>query len=71
MITDKGPINYAPLYLMYTVIISTEIQYTVTTYNVGRRFVRLNDNLKSLLDANNSSNDNAIGYFRKFSETGK
>ncbi|KAK9295232.1 hypothetical protein QLX08_010378 [Tetragonisca angustula] len=69
MITDKGPINYAPLYLMYTVIISTEIQYTVATYNVGRRFVRLNDNLKSLLDASNSSNDNAIGYFRKFSET--
>ena len=72
MITDKGPINYAPLYLMYTVIISTEIQYTVATYNVGRRFVRLNDNLKSLLDAaSNGSNDNAIGYFRKFSETGK
>ncbi|KAK1116530.1 hypothetical protein K0M31_018992 [Melipona bicolor] len=69
MITDKGPINYAPLYLMYTVIISTEIQYTVATYNVGRRFVRLNDNLKSLLDASNSSNDNAINYFRKFSET--
>lgn len=69
MITDKGPINYAPLYLMYTVIISTEIQYTVATYNVGRRFVRLNDNLKSLLDA--SSNDNTIDYFRKFSETGK
>ncbi|CAD1478279.1 unnamed protein product, partial [Heterotrigona itama] len=69
MITDKGPINYAPLYLMYTVIICTEIQYTVATYNVGRRFVRLNDNLKSLLDASSGSNDNAIGYFRKFSET--
>ncbi|XP_076684665.1 gustatory receptor for sugar taste 43a [Andrena cerasifolii] len=50
MFTDKGPINYAPLYFMYIVIISTEIQYTVSTYNVGQRFVRLNNRLKNLLD---------------------
>ncbi|XP_060829887.1 gustatory receptor for sugar taste 43a-like isoform X1 [Bombus pascuorum] len=68
-ITDKGPINYAPLYVMYTVIISAEIQYSVATYNIGQRFVRLNSSLKSMLDANNSNNDDAIGYFRKFSET--
>ncbi|XP_050597291.1 gustatory receptor for sugar taste 43a-like [Bombus affinis] len=67
-LTDKGPINYAPLYVMYTVIISTEIQYSVATYNIGQRFVRLNSSLKSMLDTNNSNNDDAIGYFRKFSE---
>lgn len=54
---------------MYTVIISAEIQYSVATYNIGQRFVRLNSSLKSMLDTNNSNNDNAIGYFRKFSET--
>ncbi|XP_050492519.1 gustatory receptor for sugar taste 43a-like isoform X3 [Bombus huntii] len=69
---DKGPINYAPLYVMYTVIISAEIQYSVATYNIGQRLVRLNSSLKSMLDTNNtnnSNNDDAIGYFRKFSET--
>ena len=70
-LTDKGPINYAPLYVMYTVIISTGIQYSVATYNIGQRFVRLNSSLKSMLDTNNSNNDDAIGYFRKFSERGK
>ncbi|XP_017756033.1 PREDICTED: gustatory receptor for sugar taste 43a-like [Eufriesea mexicana] len=67
--TGKGPINYAPLYFMYTVIISTEIQYTISTYNVGQRFIRLNSNLKALFDANNNSNDNANDYFRKCTET--
>ncbi|XP_033360819.1 gustatory receptor for sugar taste 43a-like isoform X1 [Bombus vosnesenskii] len=69
---DKGPINYAPLYVMYTVIISAEIQYSVATYNIGQRLVRLNSSLKSMLDTNNtnnSNNDDAIDYFRKFSET--
>lgn len=59
---------------MYTVIISAEIQYSVATYNIGQRLVRLNSSLKSMLDTNNtnnSNNDDAIGYFRKFSETGK
>lgn len=56
---------------MYTVIISTEIQYSVATYNIGQRLVRLNSSLKSMLNTNNSNNDDAIGYFRKFSETGK
>ena len=50
LFADKGPINYAPLYFMYIVIISTEIQYTVSTYNVGQRFVTLNNRLKNLLD---------------------
>ncbi|XP_076220699.1 gustatory receptor for sugar taste 43a [Nomia melanderi] len=52
---DKGPINYAPLYFMYTVIISTELQYTVATYNVSQRFVKLNNSLKSLLNGSNPS----------------
>ncbi|XP_076652990.1 gustatory receptor for sugar taste 43a [Halictus rubicundus] len=52
---DKGPINYAPLYFMYTVIISTELQYSVATYNLSQRFVKLNGNLKNLLDSSVSS----------------
>ncbi|XP_043265030.1 gustatory receptor for sugar taste 43a-like [Colletes gigas] len=58
---SKGPINYAPLYLMYTVIISTEIQYTVSTYNVGQRFVNLNNCLESLLDSGSTAD-----HFGKF-----
>ncbi|XP_078043022.1 gustatory receptor for sugar taste 43a isoform X2 [Augochlora pura] len=50
-LTDKGPINYAPLYFMYTVIISTELQYSVSTYNLSQRFVRLNNSLRNLLDS--------------------
>lgn len=69
--TGKGPINYAPLYFMYTVIISTEIQYTISTYNIGQRFIRLNSSLKALFDANNNGNDNANDYLRKCTETGK
>lgn len=67
--TGKGPINYAPLYFMYTVIISTEIQYTVSTYNIGQRFIRLNTSLKDLFNANSNNNDNAMDYFRKCPET--
>ncbi|XP_026673733.1 gustatory receptor for sugar taste 43a [Ceratina calcarata] len=66
---DKGPINYAPLYFMYTVIISTEIQYTVCTYNIGKRFARLNSNLNDLLNGkrndNANENNNQISYLRK------
>lgn len=69
--TGKGPINYAPLYFMYTVIISTEIQYSVSTYNIGQRFIRLNTSLKDLFNANSNNNDNAMDYFRKYPETGK
>lgn len=69
--TSKGPINYAPLYFMYTIIISTEIQYTVSTYNIGQRFIRLNTSLKDLFNANSNNNDNAMDYFRKCPETGK
>lgn len=71
MFTDKGPINYAPLYLMYIVIISTEIQYTVSTYNVGQRFVRLNNRLKNLLDRS-FDRGRANDYFGKCAvESGK
>lgn len=53
--TSKGPINYAPLYFMYTVIISTEIQYAVSTYNVEQRFVALNSSLGRLFTSNDNS----------------
>ena len=64
--SDKGPINYAPLYFMYTVIISTEIQYTVSIYNIGERFVRLNNSLRKLFET-----DTLTNYLRKFPEIGK
>ncbi|KOC67773.1 Putative gustatory receptor 43a [Habropoda laboriosa] len=77
---DKGPINYTPLYLMYTVIISTELQYTIATYNIGQRFVCLNNSLRNLFNSgnddhndnnneNNNSNITMISYFRKCAET--
>ncbi|CAK9815994.1 Gustatory receptor for sugar taste 43a [Anthophora plagiata] len=71
---DKGPINYTPLYFMYTVIITTELQYTIATYNIGQRFVCLNNNLLSLFNSGNDNhNDNGdiavIGYFRKCAMT--
>ena len=46
---DKGPINYSPIYVMYVIALTIEIQYTVSTYNLGERFTRLNKNLESLL----------------------
>nr|ALG36127.1 gustatory receptor 3 [Sclerodermus sp. MQW-2015] len=46
---DKGPINYSPLYFMYVVIIIMEIQYAVSTYNIGQRFIRLNKCLENVL----------------------
>ncbi|XP_015437464.1 PREDICTED: gustatory receptor for sugar taste 43a-like [Dufourea novaeangliae] len=55
--SGKGPINFASLYFMYTVIISTEIQYTVCTYNVGQRLVRLNDCLRNLFNSHTVSTD--------------
>ncbi|XP_076756397.1 gustatory receptor for sugar taste 43a [Xylocopa sonorina] len=72
MTTGKGPINFAPLYFMYTVNISVEIQYTVSTYIIGQRFVRLNERLRELLNNCNSrngygyENDNPTDYFRKY-----
>lgn len=57
---DKGPINYAPLYFMYTVVISTELQYTVSTYNVSQRFIKLNNILKSLLNGSNPSSTDCL-----------
>ncbi|XP_053997934.1 gustatory receptor for sugar taste 43a-like [Hylaeus anthracinus] len=54
-IPDKGPINYMPLYLMYTVIILTEIQYTVSTYNVELRFISLNNSIKKLFEGGSAA----------------
>ncbi|XP_003701221.2 gustatory receptor for sugar taste 43a isoform X2 [Megachile rotundata] len=62
--SDKGPLNYASLYFMYTVIIMTEIQYTVSTYNIGLRFVRLNNALLNLSD-----NFRVTDHFGKSTET--
>ncbi|XP_066601322.1 gustatory receptor for sugar taste 43a-like isoform X2 [Prorops nasuta] len=57
---DKGPINYCPLYLMYVVIIIMEIQYAVSTYNIGQRFLRLNKSLENILRTGSITD-----YFRK------
>ncbi|CAD6240592.1 GSCOCT00008863001.2-RA-CDS [Cotesia congregata] len=46
---DKGPINYSPLYFFYLQALFTEIQYTIATYNLCERFIRLNKNLENLL----------------------
>ncbi|XP_057319223.1 gustatory receptor for sugar taste 43a-like isoform X2 [Microplitis mediator] len=46
---DKGPINYSPLYFFYFQALLIEIQYTIATYNLNQRFVRLNKNLENLL----------------------
>lgn len=46
---DKGPINYSPLYFFYLQALFTEIQYTIATYNLYERFIRLNKNLEHLL----------------------
>lgn len=62
----QGPVNYTPLYFMYTVIISTEIQYTVSTYNVGQRFIKLNNSLENLFD-----NASMTDYYGKYVGTGK
>ncbi|XP_047352202.1 gustatory receptor for sugar taste 43a-like isoform X1 [Vespa velutina] len=47
--SDKGPFNYTPLYIMYMIIIILEIQYSLITYNVCQRFVRLNKCLEGIL----------------------
>ncbi|KAI4496153.1 hypothetical protein M0802_008020 [Mischocyttarus mexicanus] len=46
---DKGAINYLPLYIMYMIIITLEIQYSLITYNVYQRFVRLNKCLEGIV----------------------
>lgn len=72
----KGPINYAPLYFMYTVIISTEVQYTVCTYNIGKRFARLNNSLNDLLNTKrndnvNENNNQTVSYLHSKTERKK
>nr|WGC54965.1 gustatory receptor 7 [Psyttalia incisi] len=49
--SDKGPINYSPIYFLYMQALIIEIQYTITTYNLNERFLRLNKYLENLLKA--------------------
>lgn len=46
---NKGPINYTPIYILYIMALVIEIQYSVSTYNLGERFTRLNKNLETLI----------------------
>nr|AXU39964.1 gustatory receptor [Meteorus pulchricornis] len=46
---DKGPINYSPIYFLYLQALMIEIQYTIATYNLNERFLRLNRNLENLM----------------------
>ncbi|KYN00512.1 Putative gustatory receptor 43a [Cyphomyrmex costatus] len=50
-LSDKGPLNYVPLYFMYIVIIMMEVQYAVVVYNVSQRFCRLNKNLENIFNS--------------------
>lgn len=57
---DKGPINYSPIYFMYIVIMSFEIQFALMALHVGLRFSKLNDSIEQL------SRSNALcDYFRR------
>ncbi|XP_034948469.1 gustatory receptor for sugar taste 43a-like [Chelonus insularis] len=47
--SDKGPINYTPVYFLYFQALMIEIQCTIATYNLNERFIRLNKNLENLL----------------------
>ncbi|XP_024939267.1 gustatory receptor for sugar taste 43a isoform X2 [Cephus cinctus] len=47
--SDKGPMNYIPIYFLYVIVIMIEAQYTLLTYNIGERFGRLNQTLKNVL----------------------
>ncbi|XP_043500806.1 gustatory receptor for sugar taste 43a-like [Polistes fuscatus] len=46
---NKGAVNYMPLYIMYMIIVVLEVQYSIITYNVGQRFVRLNKCLEGIV----------------------
>ncbi|XP_014219005.1 gustatory receptor for sugar taste 43a-like [Copidosoma floridanum] len=57
---DKGPINYSPIYFMYIVIMTFEMQYALVLFNVGERFLKLNKTIENLTKTNL-----IIEYFRK------
>lgn len=56
---DKGPINYSPIYFLYLQALIIEIHYTIATYNLNERFVRLNKNLENLLKNEKISNQDS------------
>ncbi|XP_058790795.1 gustatory receptor for sugar taste 43a-like [Phymastichus coffea] len=58
--TDKGPINYSPMYFMYMVIVALQMQYAIILMNLGERFSRLNSTIECLTKTND-----IIDYFRK------
>ncbi|XP_031777853.1 gustatory receptor 3 isoform X1 [Nasonia vitripennis] len=58
--TDKTPINYSPLYFMYIIIMTFEIQYALVLFNVGERFLKLNKTIENLTKTNT-----IIEYIRK------
>ncbi|KAG7212208.1 hypothetical protein KM043_012544 [Ampulex compressa] len=58
--SDKGPINYVPMYFMYAVILLMEVQYSIAAFNVGQRFIRLNKSLENMLN-----NKKITDHFRK------
>ncbi|KAK0095501.1 hypothetical protein PV326_008166 [Microctonus aethiopoides] len=53
--SDKGPINYSPIYFLYFQALMIEIQYTIATYNLNERFLRLNKNLENLIKNHSKS----------------
>ncbi|XP_058800704.1 gustatory receptor for sugar taste 43a-like [Phymastichus coffea] len=57
---DKGPVNYCPLYFMYVVIVAFEMQYAIVLFNVGERFLKLNQSIEELTRTNL-----VVDHFRK------
>ncbi|XP_058795443.1 gustatory receptor for sugar taste 43a-like [Phymastichus coffea] len=65
---DKGPINYIPIYFMYLVIVTFEVQYAVVLFNIGERFLKLNQVVEHLSVKNNVvikflRNDTSLGNY--------
>jgi gustatory receptor len=63
---DKGPINYCPLYFMYIIIMTFEMQYALILFNVGERFLKINT-----LIMNFTKTNSIINNFRKDMKFGK
>ncbi|XP_063988153.1 gustatory receptor for sugar taste 43a-like isoform X3 [Diachasmimorpha longicaudata] len=59
---DKGPINYSPIYFLYMQALMIEIQYTITTYNLNERFLRLNKNLETLLKTGRNLSEKDVNF---------
>ncbi|RLZ02182.1 Gustatory receptor 3 [Cephus cinctus] len=72
--SDKGPMNYIPIYFLYVIVIMIEAQYTLLTYNIGERFGRLNQTLKNVLKTEKITEsfkkDFALGDFREHGQLG-